>query len=192
MWFTLAALAQVQAPRLTEHPEALPEQAGCDRYEGTASGNDPTVRLVVVLCEEGSAVTGQLQWSSLVSGWNVRDLEGGRDGDVYTMRDVAIVEEKAEPGWRFCKIDRYSLRREGDAMQGDYRSLVCNDTAQIALARMGSAPAPHDGPVEATPLEPPQRSSGLCSVASTVPVGGGLVLLGALGIRTGRRTATSK
>jgi hypothetical protein len=41
------------------------------------------------------------------------------------------------PGWTFCKIDRYSMSARGaDALSGTYRSAACHDTATISLVRV--------------------------------------------------------
>jgi len=119
-------------------PPLLPERAGCELWLGEAHGNDPGVRINLRLCpREGGALTGELQWSGQESGWNVRAVEGTRTGDQIGLRDVRIVEERPEPGWRFCTIERYELRAVGsDRLSGRYVSTSCNDQATLELRRV--------------------------------------------------------
>lgn len=123
-------------------PPLLPERAGCELWLGEAHGNDPGVRINLRLCPgEGASLTGELQWSGEESGWNVRAVEGTRTGDQIRLRDVRIVEERPEPGWRFCTIERYELRAVGsDRLSGRYVSTSCDDQATVELRRVeGSA-----------------------------------------------------
>src|SRR5229473_3460381 len=56
----------------SERPPPLEPQAGCELWHGTFSGNDPSVLVEARLCtDEQAGITGDVQWSSLVSGYNV-------------------------------------------------------------------------------------------------------------------------
>lgn len=57
-------------------PKLLDDKAGCERWLGTAAGNDPSVRVNLRLCPKDGGVEGELQWSSLQSGWNLRRVVG--------------------------------------------------------------------------------------------------------------------
>jgi hypothetical protein len=164
--FSTALVSLLAAPRAhaLEHPPVLDPETGCERWLGGASGNDPSLRLNLRLCGEGSGVHGEVQWSSQTSGWNVREVRGEWSGDALTLRDVRIVEERPEPGWRFCTIDRWSLRRRGDRLEGTYDSAACSDHANVWLDRMadearrpeGAGPPPP--PSEASSMETPAPS----------------------------------
>ncbi len=181
-------------------PPLLPERAGCELWLGEAHGNDPGVRINLRLCpREGDALTGELQWSGQESGWNVRAVEGTRTGDQIRLRDVRIVEERPEPGWRFCTIERYELRAVGsDRLSGRYVSTSCNDQATLELRRVegrtggdptrtSETPNGAETPrgIEAPTVEPPvsgatEQSSGCgCQVGTpTSPVTMALLVLG--------------
>lgn len=140
--------------RALEHPTELPAQAGCERWKGGSSGNDPSARLMFVLCQEGQNVTGEMQWSSLVSGWSVRPIEGSWNGDTLVMRDLRLSENRPEPGWMFCTVDRWELRRAGNRLEGTYDSAACRDHATVWLERMEDAPAPGQPPGSVEPRPP--------------------------------------
>jgi hypothetical protein len=194
------------AAAIERHPDVLPGEAGCERWLGGSSGNDPSVRLNLVLCEKGGRASGHVQWSSLVSGWSVREVTGiaGRDGAL--LRDVTIVEQRPEPGWRFCTVDRWALRREGERLVGTYDSEACADHATVWFERMpegdagvAPAPAPNPGPTPSpspTPSPPPpsptpdpapdRRRSCRCA-GSTDTAGAALSILLALALVSRRR-----
>jgi hypothetical protein len=134
-----------------EHPAVLPGQTGCERWMGGSSGNDRSVRLVLKLCADGSKVTGQMQWSSLVSGWSVREIDGSWNGDDLTMRDLRITESRPERGWQFCTVDRWNLRRSGDRLDGTYDSAACRDHATVWLERIAEPATPGDPPANPSP-----------------------------------------
>lgn len=151
----LLVLSLAGEARALEHPTELPAQAGCERWKGGSSGNDPSARLMFVLCPEGTNVTGEMQWSSLVSGWSVRPVEGSWNGDTLVMRDLRLSENRPQPGWRFCTVDRWELRRVGDRLEGTYDSAACHDHATVWLERMDdAAPGEPTPSVEPTPVEP--------------------------------------
>ena len=140
----LVALSWSQLATATARPKPLEDLAGCERWTGRAHGNDPTVLVDVRLCPKGADLAGEVQWSSLKSGWNLRKVRGSwsADGRTLTLRDVSIVQEKPNPGWRFCTIDRYRLERAGeDSLQGSYHSKACRDEAKVSLTRQATAPA---------------------------------------------------
>ena len=135
------------AVRAAERPGPLADEAGCKHYRGTSSGNDPSVRLDVVLCAHPDGtrgkVDGKVQWSSLLSGWNLRHVEGRWSAGTLTMRDVEILDEKPESGFRFCTIDAYVLAQDSTGvLKGSYDSEACSDHAQMTL-RAVDAPGGH-------------------------------------------------
>lgn len=171
----LFALAIVPAAaKAAEHPPVLDDQDGCQRWIGGASGNDPSVRIVLRLCpKEGGGVGGQSQWSSLESGWNVRVVDGAWDGDRLTLRDVRIAEERPNPGWRFCTIDRWDLRRSGDRLNGSYTSTACDDHARVSLRLMqepaqgGGAATNQERPPNEQPAQPPSSDEAVVPTPPT-------------------------
>jgi len=149
-----AQTIQDQAPR----PPPLPPEQGCELWRGTSSGNDPSVELEVRLCPTGTALTGVIQWSSTRSGWNRRSLAGEAQagGSRIVMRDLAILEERPQPGWRFCTVDRYELARTGDVLAGRYDSEACTDHGRLDLRLVGTAPRDATSvPVPQVPAPPP-------------------------------------
>jgi len=130
----LGALATLLAPG-TETKETTPKP--CTEWTGTVSGNDPSVSFTGRLCEDKSGhVKGTLTWSSNLSGMNVREVAGAWSSDhaSLTMHDVAIVESKPKPGWRFCLVDEYDLNGDRSALNGSYHSEACHDTAHVTLS----------------------------------------------------------
>jgi hypothetical protein len=118
-------------------PAERDEPTSCSHWQGTASGNDPSIRITVILCPHANnRVTGTLVWESKRSGTNTRALEGTQSGKSFTLRDVSLAGQPA-PGWRFCKIDRYELALSGDTrLAGTYHSAECNDDATLTLERV--------------------------------------------------------
>lgn len=118
-------------------PAPAPEpQKGCERYTGTAAGNDADITIHLSICGE-STVTGRLMWISKRSGVNVRAVSGtrGKTGDL-ALKDDKMEMSRPKPGWRFCLIDRYTLAKTGDdTLGGTYFSQACNDTATLSLTR---------------------------------------------------------
>lgn len=188
----VALVVATAASARAERPPPLPAQAGCELWIGDASGNDPTVRLNARLCPAGDGrVTGLMQWSSLRSGWNVREVDGAwtPGGARLVMRDVRITEERPNPGWRFCAVDRWELARVGDELRGEYRSQACSDHARVTLRRVPSpdpaqepgvtppgpappvpAPSPPPGPTPAPPPGPPPAPPGPAPTTPDLPV----------------------
>jgi len=131
--FALVAMMSTTITKPT--PEREPNK--CTHWRGTVSGNDPSVSVTATLCPAAkNRVTGTLVWESKRSGTNTRTLEGTRSGGAFTLRDVALTGTP-NPGWVFCKIDRYDLVLSGDdKLDGTYHSSACRDNATIELARV--------------------------------------------------------
>lgn len=139
----------------------------CTLWKGTVSGNDTTVRMMFRLCPSGGdEVGGTGQWSSRVSGYNVRKLSGRwlDGGKRLELRDEAVVEQHPEPGWQFCTIDRYDLTRTGNELTGTYDSRACNDHATVKVTLVGDSAPPSPA---GSPSSPPQGSMGTTSTTST-------------------------
>jgi hypothetical protein len=132
------AFVAPQAALALEHPKPLEPADGCERFIGTATGNS-SMRVVLRLCPTANGLRGEAQCSSLQSGWSVREVRGTRSGSAIRLVDVRLVEERPNPGWRFCTIDRWELERRGDRLDGTYRSEACTDTATVRLRRMEDA-----------------------------------------------------
>jgi hypothetical protein len=185
----------VLVPRVAdalEHPPLLEAGEGCEKWLGGASGNDASIRLNMILCVKDGAATGYVQWSSLVSGWNVREIVGTVNGARVELRDTRIKEERPEPGWRFCTIDRWALTRDGNRLDGTYDSEACTDHATVWFERIvdpasgsgsgaGSArptPPPKPPPPKPPDTKPPAKTESKgCRCASGDPGPGDLVVL---------------
>lgn len=113
------------------------EREECTHWQGTVSGNDPSVRITGTLCPVGDhRITGTLVWDSDRSGTNTRALTGVQSGKAFALEDVNLAGNP-KPGWRFCKIDRYELELVGDEkLEGRYHSSGCNDDATVRLQRV--------------------------------------------------------
>ena len=112
-------------------------EAPCTHWQGTVSGNDPSVKVTVILCPVGDdRVAGQLVWESKRSGTNTRTLEGTVANKTFTLRDINL-DGRPNPGWRFCKIDRYALTLiDNTRLEGTYHSSECSDDARVKLQRV--------------------------------------------------------
>ncbi|MBI4950596.1 MAG: hypothetical protein HY908_01050, partial [Myxococcales bacterium] len=157
----VAVLAGPATAGALEHPPDLVAEGECEAWIGTVSGNDPSVRVSARLCPAGGdAVKGQLQWSSLKSGYSVRDVEGRwLDGKKkLDMRDVRVAESHPNPGWIFCTVDKYDLALEApNELRGTYVSAACSDHARVTLSRVPKPAAPPgSGTATAPPSGPPQ------------------------------------
>jgi hypothetical protein len=144
---------------LRHPPDALP--ARCETWLGDIEGNDPSARIVVELCLRDGRVTGTFFWSSAISGWDRRALEGEwRDGGyTLTARDTAMLEAHPLHGWTLCTSDSYVLRRvSADRLEGVYSSSECRDQGRLSLTRRAlpasPAPAPVSVPPHFGPLSP--------------------------------------
>ncbi len=125
-------------------PPALEPQSGCELWRGTFSGNDPSVLVEARFCpNEQGGVTGLVQWSSLSSGYNVREVSGSREANGnLVLRDLRFRENRPKAAWHFCLIDKYSLAAEAsDHLAGSYVPRACGDHARIDLRRV-TAPVP--------------------------------------------------
>ena len=184
----------------------------CTLWRGTVSGNDSTVRMMFRLCPSGGdEVTGTGQWSSKVSGYNVRRLSGRwlDQGKRLELRDEAVIEQHPEPGWRFCTIDRYELTRSGNELTGTYDSRACDDHATVKVTLVGdpttappagpsslplasatSTAATAPGPTMPAPSDAKPRSSKACGCSTpgrpAVPTGGLVVSVAALAFTIAR------
>ena len=110
----------------------------CERWAGWSSGNDSRVRLTLRLCHSARGVAGTARWVSPVSGSNTRRVVGryNKNGKRLWLRDVQIIKRRPKNGWRFCLVDRYTLRRVGrDRLVGRYYSAACGDRATLKLRR---------------------------------------------------------
>ena len=136
---TQEPVADIEQNDITR-PPALAAQNGCELWHGTFSGNDPSVLVEARLCaDQEGHVSGLVQWSSLRSGYNVREVVGIRDakGD-FSLYDQRFREYRPKEQWVFCLIDRYTLTRDTpDHLSGTYSSRLCNDDAQVELRRIG-------------------------------------------------------
>lgn len=136
------ATALARDTQSSARPPPLEGRTGCELWVGKVSGNDPSVLIEALLCEGmDGAVSGQLQWSSLESGYSIRDIAGRREGDKLHLHDTKMPVAKPNPGWVFCAVDSYELTRSGDQLNGTYLSKKCNDRATVALTKKG-APTP--------------------------------------------------
>ena len=200
---TMAVALSPSRAAALEHPPLLEGQSGCEDWQGTASGNDPSVRLHLQLCAaEAGRVRGRVQWSSLESGWNVREVEGRWTASRLQLSDVRLSESHPNPGWRFCVIDRWRLERQGDRLQGEYVSEACRDRARVHLERVaagrpspsvppnadsssrsgGIRPRNESEPSETVSTGPPAQESMVpdfasCGVAASIPRGLGVPAL---------------
>lgn len=134
---TLALLSAGRPADEVPRPDRLPPKVGCTDWTGTASGNDPSVVVRLQLCGDGNAVSGSIQWSSRLSGWTRRAIEGTRDANGrLALRDLGFLEDRPALGWRFCLVDHYDLSPAGDALAGTYDSAACSDHASLDLRRV--------------------------------------------------------
>ena len=144
-----AVLPSPPAPQLVvppaggiRRPPPVQAQNGCELWRGTFSGNDPSVLVEARLCTDTQGrVTGVVQWSSLKSGFNEREVAGIRDAarDIE-LHDLSFLQYHPKFLWKFCLIDRYTLDTDGpDHLVGSYESQACSDNAQMNLRRISGA-----------------------------------------------------
>jgi len=185
---------QERGPRrpTTQEPDA------CETWLGDIQGNDPSARIVLELCARGGRVTGTFFWSSSVSGWDRRAVEGEwRDGGhTLAARDTAMLEAHPLHGWTLCTSDSYALRRvAADRLEGSYTSEQCRDHGRLSLTRRALPTRTAHRPVAAPPqlasFAPAARHKGArCSASPGMTGDGGAMLLvmGAVGAAlAGRR-----
>ncbi len=149
--------AEAQTARRLQHPALMSDKAGCTSWVGHLEGsNDPEARIQLQLCPNGEAITGKMQWSSLVSGWSVRSIEGSWNTShtELRLRDIELLEDRPEPGWTFCTVDAYRLSISGETMTGTYVSESCNDRATLHLQR---APDKTIAAQESAPVDSEER-----------------------------------
>lgn len=156
----LLLLVLVGPPRAVavERPPRLVPQSGCELWVGRASGNDPSMQIELELCPQADGrLIGSLQWSSTLSGWNVRDLHGHyeADGRALSLSDDRVRAERPAPGWMFCTVDLYTLERAGDHLSGRYHSSACTDDGTMSLDRVtGAAGQPAQPGQPGQPAQP--------------------------------------
>jgi hypothetical protein len=168
---SLAMAAAATTASAADHPPELDGGPDCTLWRGTVSGNDATVRMMFRLCPGGGdTIAGTGQWSSKVSGYNVRKLSGRwlDQGARLELRDEAVIEQHPQPGWRFCKIDRYDLTRHGDELTGTYDSRACNDHATVEVSLVPSNPSAAE-PLAASSSPPPSIASAPLPAPSDTP-----------------------
>jgi len=137
---------------------AAQEPDACETWLGDIQGNDPSARIVLELCARGGRVTGTFFWSSSVSGWDRRAVEGEwRDGGhTLAARDTAMLEAHPLHGWTLCTSDSYALRRvAADRLEGSYTSEQCRDHGRLSLTRRALPARTAHRPV----APPPQLAS---------------------------------
>lgn len=114
----------------------LQPRSGCELWRGTFSGNGPSVLVEARFCiDDQNRVSGEIQWSSLRSGYNIRQVVGRRDPTRrLLLHDVRFRDSRPRSGWRFCLINEYVLDPEGrDRLVGSYDSVACSDHARVDL-----------------------------------------------------------
>jgi hypothetical protein len=132
---TVVAVLAVLASAVA-NPQRPVEDERCSRWQGSVSGNDPSVHVTASLCEKDGHITGTLAWKSDKSGTSTRALDGMRSKDAVVLHDTAM-SGTPNPGWRFCLIDKYELTGAGsDTLSGTYQSKRCRDVATIELHRV--------------------------------------------------------
>lgn len=141
-------------------PDPLKDETGCDHYLGVPIGaNDPTQQFELIVCTTAEGVRAKVQTSSLESGWSVRQSVGAWDaaGRVLTLRETEFLEQRPEPGWRFCLIDEMVLEKTDDeGLTGHYVSEPCSDRAKLRLTRLEPvAPAGGVAVVDSAPTPSP-------------------------------------
>lgn len=119
-------------------PDPLLDEAGCELWAGLASGNDPSMWVEFRLCPgEENEVLGAVQFSSLISGWSIREITGSRriDGG-YVLQEISFLEQLPAGHWYFCLVDEYQLSLvNANRLEGTYRAEGC-DSGTVALDRV--------------------------------------------------------
>ena len=181
---------------------AAQEPDACETWLGDIQGNDPSARIVLELCARGGRVTGTFFWSSSVSGWDRRAVEGEwRDGGhTLAARDTAMLEAHPLHGWTLCTSDSYALRRvAADRLEGSYTSAQCRDHGRLSLTRRALPARTAHRPVAAPPqlaafAPAAQHKGARCSTSPGMTGDGGAMLLvmgavcAALAARRGRQS----
>jgi hypothetical protein len=137
-YWLIVSLFSLSAISLQPSNLEKPSDKNCNLWKGTASGNDPSVEVQLMLCtEENGDVDGVLQWASSRSGWNRRAVAGTQKTEdkktTFTLHDERFIENKPNTGWRFCLIDQYTLSQNKETLSGNYLSNDCNDAAKLSL-----------------------------------------------------------
>lgn len=176
-----AGLAHAQSfAHQRNRPPVLAPQPGCRTWRGTSSGNDPSTLIQIRLCpapgRQDGFFTGELVWSSDNSGWNRRQVSGtqSHDGLRLTLRDDRILEERPNPTWRFCTVDRYDLVVASDgSVSGSYDSAACTDHGVLNLQPVTDSNAPPLNPnpnlTQTEAPRPKSRAQGCMKGCSVTP-----------------------
>lgn len=130
--FGLGTALAGETPALPAPPTKAPE---CPVWSGEIVGN-ATAAVTLTLCATtGDGVSGTLTFSSPDAGESTHAVVGEWAEDNLVLRDTDLLVDAPNPGWRFCLIDSYRLRRtETGALLGEYDSKACSDHAKIALS----------------------------------------------------------
>lgn len=142
-------------PRRPPPPQPTP---GCEIWEGTIVGNDPSAVAYFQLCGE-TGVGGVFLFTSLRSGWSRHRVSGiwNAPHTHIDLRDLAMEESHPIAGWRLCPADFYHLTitRPGH-IDGTFDSAECADHGQITLD-LTTTEAPQSPPrLPPPPLVAPQ------------------------------------
>lgn len=157
--------AQITQDRDPRRPPALEPTVSCDVWRGTSAGNDPTQEVEMRLCETSAGsleVRGEIQYSSLNSGWTRRSFVGARTPDRahLTLRELVMLDDRPNPNWRFCLVDRYDLTPVGaDAMTGEYVSRACSDHGRMSMRLFARSTSPDVTPPPQLPSHSPQPNA---------------------------------
>lgn len=188
--------AGASAAPITQRPQPLEGKSGCDLWKGTVSGNDPSVLVELLVCESiGGGVTGQLQWSSLKSGYSIREIAGewSKDRQKLLIHDTALVVDKPNFGWKFCTVDLYDLALTSKTrLLGTYTASKCPDTATVDLSLVERPapkvviPEPEEEPnvgadrpdSDVRDPKPEEKSSCLCSTPGGASASSGPLSIG--------------
>ena len=119
-------------------PDPLLDEAGCELWAGLASGNDPSMWVEFRLCPgEEHEIVGAVQFSSLISGWSIREIVGSRriDGG-FVLQELSFLEQRPAEHWMFCLVDEYQLSHvNANRLEGTYRAEGC-DSGTVTLDRV--------------------------------------------------------
>jgi hypothetical protein len=107
----------------------------CRTFVGDLSGNDPSARAELELCNHGGQYEGTLKVRG-ESGYSEAHLEGHVvcDGSLRLIDQGPLTAEPAD-GWAFCFDDVFHLRWDGrgQRLAGGFVSEECNDAGTVNL-----------------------------------------------------------
>lgn len=119
-------------PRRPAPPQDTP---GCEIWEGTIVGNDPSAIAYFQLCG-GDQVTGVFLFTSLRSGWSRHRVAGTWTAQHtrISLRDLGLDEKHELNGWSLCAADTYDLRvTRPTHIDGTFVSAECRDHGEVTL-----------------------------------------------------------